>query len=279
MAGAAVNLIYVIVEATYGFAVGSISLVADASHNLSDVLGLLLAWGAVHLSGYSATRRKTYGMRRSTVLSALLNAVLLLGAVGGIAVEAVHRLLNPVPFNGTVVIVVAVVGIFVNGFTATLLAGSQHDLNARGAFLHMIADAAVSLGVAIAGMIYLATGWSSIDPVTSLIVAVVILVGTWGLLRESVHLALDGVPEGIDVANVSTYLSAIPGVTGAHDLHVWALSTTETALTVHLVKPDGQLDDALVCRIRTELHDQFGIEHVTVQLEANDCQTQCRIEN
>ena len=276
-AGSVLNLAYVVVEAGFGIAVGSMALVADASHNFSDVLGLLLAWGAVHLSQVSATQRKTYGMRRSTILSSLFNAILLLVAVGAIGAEAIHKLLSPTPISGMMVIAIASIGIVINGATALLLAGNHHDLNVRGAFLHMLADTAISAGVVLSGVIYLYTGWTWVDPVVSLLIAITIAIGTWGLLKESVHLALDGVPKEIDSSKVSDYFRAIPGITGFHDLHIWALSSTEAALTVHLVKPDGQLDDALLDHIRHELHDHFHIEHASIQLEASDCHHPCSI--
>lgn len=275
--GSILNLLYVIVEGAFGLAVGSMSLVADASHNFSDVLGLLLAWGAVRLSQVSATERKTYGMRRSTILSSLLNAILLLVAVGAIGVEAIHKIMTPAPTSGMTVIVVALIGMIINGITAFILAGNHHDLNVRSAFLHMLADTAISFGVVLTGVVYLYTGWTWVDPVVSLLIAVMIAISTWDLFRESVHLALDGVPKEIDSTKVAEYFRAIPGISNCHDLHIWALSSTEAALTVHLVKPDGQLDDALLDRIRHELHDQFHIEHASIQLEACDCHHPCSI--
>lgn len=272
--GIVLNGAFVVVEAAAGLITGSLALLADAGHNLSDVLGLVLAWGAVRLGRRAPTRRRTFGWRRSTIMAALLNAVLLLVAVGGIAWEAVRRAQEPVPVPGVAIMVVAGLGFLVNAATAALfLSSRRHDLNARGAYLHMAADAAVSLGVVASGAAILATGWNWLDPAVSLVIAVVILAGTWGLLREAVDLSLDAVPPGIDPAAVRTHLAALPGVVAVHDLHIWALSTTETALTAHLVKPDPRDDDPLVARATAELRERFGIGHATLQWEraAGDC--------
>jgi cobalt-zinc-cadmium efflux system protein len=269
--GVTLNLGFVIVEAVFGGLSHSLALLADAGHNLSDVLGLLLAWGASVLVRRVPTPRRTYGLRRSSILAALLNAVILLVAVGGIAWEAILRLRHPEPVAGGTVMLVAAAGIVVNGLTAWLfMAGQKGDLNVRGAFLHMAADAAVSLGVVLAALAMRFTGWLWLDPAVSLAVVAVITLGTWGLLRESLDLALDAVPAGIHPAEVEAYLAALPGVEAVHDLHIWGMSTTEAALTVHLVKPDAGVDDALLARINTELHDKFGIEHTTVQFELGD---------
>ncbi len=269
--GIALNAGFIVVEATFGILAHSLALVADAGHNLSDVLGLVLAWGASVLVRRRPTARRTYGLRRSSILAALFNAVFLLVAIGAIAWEALGRFRHPEPVAGGTVIWVALVGIAVNTATALLfMAGRKDDLNIRGAFLHMAADAGVSLGVVVAGLVILLTGWQWLDPVVSLAIVAVILVGTWGLLRDSVNLALDAVPEGIDTAAVTTYLAALPGVTEVHDLHIWAMSTTETALTAHLVIPGIRDGDALLARVCAELHDRFGIEHATVQIEHGD---------
>ncbi|MCI0358501.1 MAG: cation diffusion facilitator family transporter [Planctomycetaceae bacterium] len=266
--GVGLNTVFVVAEAGFGVATGSLALLADAGHNLSDVLGLLLAWGANWLARQSPTRRRTYGWRRSSILAALLNAMLLLVAVGGISWEAIRRLIAPEPAPGPAVIWVAAVGIIINSGTALLfLRGGERDINIRGAFLHMAADAAVSLGVVVAGILMQRTGWSWLDPATSLVIAVVILAGTWGLFRESLNLALDAVPAGIDPQAVDDYLSGLPGVAAVHDLHIWALGTTETALTAHLVVPNRTDHDALLADLSHELHDRFGIEHATVQIE------------
>jgi cobalt-zinc-cadmium efflux system protein len=276
--GVVLNLGYVGIEAVFGLLSHSLALVADAGHNLSDVLGLVLAWGAIWLSRRRPTARRTYGMRRSSVLAALINAVILLIAIGAIAIEALRRFGNPAPVAGATVIVVALIGIAVNTATALLFAtGRKGDLNIRGAFLHMAADAAVSAGVVVSGIVILATGWDWLDPLVSLAIAGVVLVGTWGLLRESVDLALDAVPEGIDPHDVQRYLAGLPAVTEVHDLHVWGISTTETALTAHLVVPDGSGGDALIAQTCRELHDQFGIEHATLQIERGDPAHPCRL--
>jgi cobalt-zinc-cadmium efflux system protein len=270
------NLGFVAAEALVGTLAGSLALVADAGHNLSDVLGLLLAWGAVLLARRRPSARHTYGMRRGTILAALANAVVLLVAVGGIVWEALRRFGEPQPVAGELVLWTAAAGILINGATALLFAaGRKGDLNTRGAFLHMAADAAVSLGVLLSGLAIALTGMSWLDPATSLVVAAVILVGTWGLLRESVDLALDAAPQGVDTAGIQRYLGGLPGVGGVHDLHVWALSTTETALTAHLVVPTDQDGDRLLRQVRADLHDRFGIEHATLQLETADCDHCC----
>ena len=267
--GVALNVGFVLLEAGFGFWAGSLALLADAGHNLSDVLGLLLAWGASYLAGRPRSPRRTYGYRRASVLAALLNAILLLVAVGGIAWEAAWRFTSPRPVPGPTVIGVALAGVVVNTATALLFAsGRKGDLNVRGAYLHMAADAGVSLAVALAGVAILLTGRQWIDPAASLLVAAVVVAGTWGLLRESLDLTLDAVPAGIDLSEVEARLAALPGVTAVRDLHVWGLSTTEVALTARLTKPDGLLDDALLDRARRELHDEFGVEHATLQLEA-----------
>jgi cobalt-zinc-cadmium efflux system protein len=266
--GTLLNVGFVAVEAFYGFMSNSVALIADAGHNLSDVLGLLLAWGAASLSKRGPSVNFTYGLRRSSILSALFNAVFLLVAIGAIAFEAVRRLGDPQPVAGGTVMAVAAVGILVNSITAWLFArGSKHDLNIRGAFLHMAADAAVSAGVVISGLLILKTGWLWLDPVTSLIVVAVILVGTWGLLRRSVNMALDRVPEHIPPAEVVAELEALPGVTRVHDLHIWSLSTTDVALTCHLVMPGGVTGDRFLREVSDRLHHRFGIGHTTIQIE------------
>jgi cobalt-zinc-cadmium efflux system protein len=274
--GIALNFGFVLVEAIFGGIAHSLALVADAGHNLSDVLGLLLAWGAGVLARRLPSQRRTYGLRRSSILAALLNGIVLLIAVGGIAWEAILRLYRPEPVAGGIVMCVAAVGILINGVTAWLfMSGRRQDLNIRGAFLHMAADAAVSLGVVLAALAMRFTGWSWLDPVMSLVIALIIIVGAWGLLRESLNLALDAVPEGIHPAEVEAYLASIPGIAAVHDLHIWGMSTTDVALTVHLVKPDARMDDALLACIARELQNRFGIEHTTVQLEVGDADHPC----
>jgi|SRR5262245_12238746 len=266
--GVGLNLGFAVLEAGFGLWANSLALVADAGHNLSDVLGLLFAWGANYLAGRPPTARRTYGLRRSSVLAALLNAVLLLVAAGGIAWEAVRRLREPEPVAGLTVVGVAAAGVVVNTATALLfLSGRKRDLNIRGAFLHMAADAGVSVGVLGAGLVIRYTGWAWADPVTGLVVVAVIVAGTWGLFREALDLALDAVPAGIDPAAVEAYLASLPGIVAVHDLHVWAMSTTEVALSAHLVKPDGRLDDGLLGCVTENLQAKFGIAHATIQLE------------
>ncbi len=277
--GIVLNTAFVVVEGVYGALSHSLSLVADAGHNLGDVAGLALAWAAAWLGRRPPTPGRTYGLRRSSVLAALANAILLLVAIGAIAWEAVLRLLHPEPVAPLTVIVVAAIGIAVNGVTAWLfMAGRHGDLNIRGAYLHMAADAAVSLGVVVAGVLMLGTGALWIDPLVSLLVCGVILVGTWGLLRDALRLALDAVPPGIDAGAVRTWLAGLPGVTAVHDLHIWGMSTTETALTVHLVMPAAGPHDALLASIGQELAAHFHIGHATVQIESGDAAHPCRLE-
>lgn len=266
--GAALNIGFVAIEAAAGVIASSTALLADAAHNFSDVLGLLLAWGASLLSRRPRSRRRTYGWRSSSILAAVLNAIVLLVVTGGVAWEAVQRFARPAPVAGGIVVWVALAGVAVNTATAFLFRhGRTHDLNVRGAYLHMAADAAVSAGVVAAGFAILATGWLWIDPLMTLVIAAVILGSTWGLLRQSVNLALHAVPEGIDPEAVEAYLATLPGVTAVHDVHIWAMSTTETALTAHLVKQDARNDDAVIAEATGVLHDRFGIQHTTLQWE------------
>jgi cobalt-zinc-cadmium efflux system protein len=267
--GIALNVLFVLVEAFYGWLTDSLALLSDAGHNLSDVLGLLMAWGGFYLARLRPSRRHTYGLGRATMMAAVFNALILLVATGGIVWEAIARFSNPVPIQGGTVMVVAAVGIAINGFTAWLFMprGGRHDLNLRGAYLHMAADALVSLGVVIAAALFIWTGWTWLDPAISLVIAVVILLGTWDLLHPALRLSLDGVPASIEPDEVSNYLTGLPGVKSIHDLHVWAMSTSGTALTVHLVMPDGQPDDDFLCRIANALHDKFDIDHTTIQVE------------
>jgi cobalt-zinc-cadmium efflux system protein len=266
--GVLLNVVFVGLEFTFGFFANSLALIADAGHNLSDVLGLLLAWGASVLARRLPTNKRTYGMRRASILAALGNAALLFIAVGSIAWEAIRRFANPAPVESGIVIAVAAVGIVINTITALMfMRGSKEDLNLRGAFLHMAADALVSLGVVISGALILLTNWLWLDPVTSLLIVAVIVWGTWGLAKESLELALDAVPRGINPNTVRQYLLALPGVNGVHDLHIWALSTTEPALTAHLVIEDLKASNQLIEKVQRDLHDKFGIEHTTLQLE------------
>lgn len=266
--GATINLAYVVVEAGFGFSIHSTALLADAGHNLGDVIGLAGGWVAVWLGARRPTAQFTYGMRRASILSALANAVILLLMTGAIATEAARQLASPEPTRGLVIVGVALAGVVVNGFAAWLLMpGRTADLNIRAGFAHMAADVGLSLGVAVAGAVIAVTGWDRLDPAVSLVIAGVIVAGTWGLLRESVSLALDAVPAGIDPEAVSACLRALPGVSEVHDMHIWALSTTETALTAHLVRDDAADDAMLLSRVPAELRERFGIGHATVQLE------------
>lgn len=278
--GVVLNLVYVAVEAGFGFWDNSLALLSDAGHNLSDVLGLLIAWGGFALSRIPPSLERTYGWRSSTILAALFNALLLLAAVGAIVWESLRRLLEPGELPGTAMIVVAAVGVVVNTATALFfLRGRHHDLNIRGAFLHMAADAGVSLGVVIAGLAIHATGWHWIDPVTSLLIAAAIFFGTWNLFKESVDLATQAVPPGIDPEQVYDSLRKAPGVTEVHDLHIWAMSTTETALTARLVIPTIGNDDELLCELQHELHDRFGIEHTTIQIMRESAKVACTLSH
>jgi len=266
--GVLLNSAFVLVEAGFGIWSGSMALVADAGHNLSDVMSLLIAWGAAYMSARPAKARFTYGYKSSSILAALANAGLLLMALGAILFETIDRLFVPAPVEGWTMIAVAGVGIVVNGATALLFAsGRKHDINIRGAFMHMAADALVSVGVVAAGVAILLTGALLIDPVTSLIIVGVIAWGTWGLLKDSVKLALLAVPDSIDESAVRGFLAGLPGVAAVHDLHIWPMSTTETALTAHLVMPEGQPGDAFLHEIAHELEHRFRIGHTTVQVE------------
>src|SRR5919199_1819547 len=274
--GITLNVGFVAIEALFGFLSNSLALLTDAGHNLSDVLGLVVAWLAFWLGSRRPTQRYTCGFRRSSILAALLNACFLLVAMGAIAWEAIQRFSSPPPVNGTTVIGVALVGIVINGITALMfMSGREKDLNIKGVFLHMAADALVSLGVVLAGIAILTTGWLWFDSVISLIIVVVIVAGTWNLLRDSINLALDAVPPGIELFAVRTYLEELPGVVGVHDLHIWAMSTTETALTAHVVMLTGNPGDAFLSRISMELHDKFGIEHTTIQVETGNFLREC----
>ena len=277
--GTALNLGFVIVEAGYGIASGSMALLADAGHNLSDVLGLLIAWGAATLGRRSPRGRYTYGFRSSSILAAFLNALLLLVAIVVIAVEAIRRFSEPAPVAGGTVVIVAAIGIVVNTATALLfMSGRKGDLNIKGAFLHMAADAAVSAGVVVAGFVIIKTGLTWIDPVTSLVIVAVIAIGTWGLLRDSVNMSLQAAPPGLDPQEIGAFLRSREGVQEIHDLHVWPMSTTETALTVHLLVPGGYPGDAYTADVAAALKEKFGIDHATIQIET-DPGTPCMLES
>ncbi|MGG7516841.1 cation diffusion facilitator family transporter [Allorhizobium undicola] len=276
--GIALNTGFVLVEGGYGLYAGSTALLADAGHNLSDVLGLVVAFVAVALGKTLPTARYTYGLGGSSILAALINAMLLLVALGAIGWEAVQRMMEPQPVASGVVMTVAAIGIVVNGVTAWLFAsGSRDDLNIRGAYLHMLADAAVSAGVVVAGFVISLTGWSIVDPLVSIVIVIVIFIGTWNLLKGSVSLSLNAVPASVDAGAVRAYLSGLEGVSAIHDLHIWPLSTAEAALTVHLVMPqtNGPQDEFLAA-LQHDLEDRFGIGHATVQIESGAMT--CRLE-
>jgi cobalt-zinc-cadmium efflux system protein len=276
--GVALNAAYVLAEVFYGIVSHSLALLADAGHNLGDVLALAAAWGASILGQRRPAGRYTYGFRGSTILVALGNAVLLLVITGGIAWEAIRRLQSPEPLSGTTVVVVAAIGVVINGSAALLfMAGRRGDLNIRAAFLHLASDAAVALGVALAGLLILMTGWLWLDPAVSLAISIIIVISTWSVLRDSINLALHAVPSGIEREAVADYLGSLPGITAVHDLHIWGMSTTETALTAHLVRPEGVPTDALLRRAQHELQERFGIGHVTLQVETADEAVICRL--
>jgi len=275
--GIVLNTAYVLFEVIFGLLGHSLALLADAGHNLSDVLGLLLAWGASAMAKSAPTKRRTYGLRGSSILAALFNAIFLLISVGAIVWEALRRFKAPAEVAANTIIWVSLLGIAINTGTALMFrSGRERDLNIRGAFLHMAADAAISAGVVIAGLAILWTGRSWIDPLVSLLISGVIIWGTWDLLRESTDLALQAVPRNIELEKVERYLEQLPGVAKVHDLHIWAMSTTETALTVHLVKPDGCIDDEWLARICDDLQHRFQIGHVTIQLECGSETHPCR---
>ena len=269
--GVMLNLLLVVLQVVFGIFAHSLALIADAGHNMGDVLGLLLAWGASRLSRMAPTERRTYGLRSSSILAALFNAIFLLVAVGAIAWEAIRRFGARVEVAAPTVIWIAAIGILINGVTALMfMSGRKRDLNIRAAFAHMAADAAISLGVVLAGFAILATGQHWIDPAVSLVIAAIIVLGTWGLLRDSINLALHAVPEGIEIREVRKYLVNLPHVTAVHDLHVWPMSTTETALTAHLVRDVDECDCSLLLQAAKDLRDQFQIHHATLQFETPD---------
>ena len=274
------NTLFVAIEFGYGFIANSTALMADAGHNLSDVLGLVLAWGAAMLARKTPSGRYTYGLRSSSILAALLNALLLMMACGAIGWEAVQRIANPAPVAGTTVAVVAAIGVAINGFSAWLfMAGSKNDINIRGAYQHMAADAVISLGVVVSGLAIMGTGWTWLDPLVSVVIVLFILVSTWSLLKESLRLVLAAVPDNVDQAKVSAFLLAQPGVTAIHDVHIWAMSTTETALTAHLVIPSGYPGDAEIDAIVARLKDEHAIHHCTLQVEQGTTEHGCTLHS
>lgn len=274
--GVTLNGAFVITEVVYGLSAHSLALISDAGHNLSDVLSLLAAWGAIKLARSRPTARRTYGMRRSTILAALTNAAALLFVTGAISFEAVRRFRDPSPVGATTIMWVAAVGVVINGVTAAMFAsGRKDDINIRSAFAHLAGDALIAFGVVLTGLAIRYTGWFWLDPATSLVIGVIIAMATWGLLKESVNLAMDAVPENIDPVAVEGFLRSLPTVTAVHDLHIWAMSTTEACLTAHLVTSRDNLNDAWLARARTELHTRFEINHSTIQLELGDSAHEC----
>lgn len=277
LAGVLLNVAFIVVEVVYGFISDSLALLTDAGHNLSDVLGLLLAWGAATLARRKPSLRRTYGFSRATIIASLFSGLLLMGAVGAIAWEAATRFVEPGTPVGQTIVVVAGIGVVINTLTALLfLRGKDSDLNIRGAFLHMAADAAVSLGVVVSGLLIWRYGLNWIDPVTSLLIAAVIFASTWGLLRDSLNLAVDAVPPEVDPRAVREFLLSLDGVVTVHDLHIWALSTTDNALTAHLVMDPRPADDAFLNRVSEELIVRFNIHHPTIQIEADGGEDFCQ---
>ncbi len=275
---ATLNITLVVVQVVFGVLANSIALIADAGHNLGDVLGLLLAWGTHGMARWLPTKRYTYGFSSASILAALFNGIILLVATGAIGGEALRRLTGPTEVAGDTVMAVAAAGIVVNGISAWLLmAGRERDLNVRAAFLHMLGDAAISLGVVVTGGAILLTGWNWLDPLASLVIAGLIVWGTWGVLREAIMMSLNAVPLGVDGSRVENYLRGLPGVSEVHDLHIWSMSTTETAMTAHLVRPGAGLDDHLLHDVCRELDHRFGISHATLQIEAGDTEYACRL--
>lgn len=276
--GIALNLAFVGVEVVYGVLAHSVALVADAGHNFGDVVGLGLAWGATVLAKIKPSRRRTFGFRRSTIVASVANALILLFVTGGLAWESVLRLLSPERPHGATIIAVALVGAVVNAVSALLfMAGRKRDLNVRSAFLHLASDAVLAVGVAVTGAVIMATGWLWLDPVVSLALAMTILAGTWSLMGKSLNLMLDAVPEGIDPEGVRGYLGTLPGVVEVHDLHIWAMSTTETALTAHLVMAGDVREPTFVTSACRELHDRFEIDHSTLQIDPEDAAARCAL--
>lgn len=266
--GIILNVAYIIVELSSGFIINSMALISDAVHNFSDVLGLMIAWGATILAKSSPTKKRTYGYRKSTIIAPLINSLILLVAVGGIFIESIRKFYNPSPIQGNLMMLVAGIGIVINSLTAILFfKGKEKDINIKGTFLHMAADAAVSFGVVIAGLVINFTNWLWIDPVISLIIAFVIIIGTWNLLKDSFMLSMDAVPNNINLKEVESYLKSLDGITDVHDLHIWGMSATAYALTVHLVVDNYPDDNKFIQQINENLFHKFGIEHPTIQLE------------
>ena len=278
--GIILNIIYIVVEVVYGVIINSMALLADAGHNFSDVLGLLLAWGAAYLAKTATTEKRTYGLRKSTILAALFNAIILMIAVGAISIEAVRKIIHPEPVQGSTMMIVAGIGFVINAITALLFVkGREKDINIKGAFLHMAADAGVSLGVVLAGLVIFYTNWLWIDPAISLVIVVVITIGTWSLLKDSFSLSMDAVPKGININEVENYFRNLDGVEDVHDLHVWGMSTTENALTVHLLIPRDLKNDSFLKVVCEDLYNKFGIVHPTIQIEKSANSANCETGN
>jgi len=276
--GIGLNLAFVVIEVVFGIRSHSLALVADAGHNFGDVLGLGLAWGAMALATVKPSKRRTFGFRRATIVASVVNAAILLFVTGGLTWEAVQRLLAPQPAQGKTMIAVALVGAVINTVSALLfLRDRKSDLNLQAAFTHLAGDAALAVGVAIAGGLILLTGWVWLDPAVSIFLALAIVVGTWSLLRKSMNLMLDAVPDGIDPEEVSLFLGALPAVLEVHDLHIWAMSTTETALTAHLVMPRNSCEPAFLANVCKDLHHKFRIDHATLQLDPDDAPRPCAL--
>lgn len=275
--GVGLNVLFVVIEVAYGVMADSLALITDAGHNLSDVMGLLLAWGATYLARKQPSARRTYGYSRATILASMFSGLLLLAAVGLISWEAINRFFSPADPAGRTIMIVAGIGVVINSVTAWFfVSGKDHDLNIRGAYLHMAADALVSLGVVVSGLVIWKFGLVWLDPLSSLIIAAVIFWSTWGLLRDSLNLAVDGVPQNLDPQEIRQWLSDRPGVVGLHDLHIWPISTTETALTAHLLMPVPPEDDVFLHKIANQLQEKFGISHATIQIERDDEDNLCK---
>jgi len=276
--GIALNLGFVVVEVVFGVLSHSVALLADAGHNVGDVLGLALSWGATALATLKPSARRTFGFRRTTIVASAANALILLFVTGGLTWESIRRLLSPEPAQGKTMIVVALAGTVVNAASALLfMRNSKSDLNLRSAFLHLASDAVLALGVAVAGAVIVFTGWSWLDPAVSIVLAITILGGTWSLVRQSLDLMLDAVPEGIDPQAVKTFLGDLPGVVEVHDLHIWAMSTTETALTAHLVMPGNSCEPTFLADVCEKLHAKFDIDHSTVQIDHQEAPSPCAL--
>lgn len=270
------TLLYTTGEVVYGVMAHSMSLLADAAHNLGDILGLVLAWIANWLLSFPPRKRYSYGFKRTTIIAALINAFILVATSALIAYESVRKLIHLTPVDETIVIYVGLIGIFVNGGASLLfMRGATEDINIKGAFLHLLADALILVGVVISALVIRYTNWNWIDPVLGLVIVLIVLWGTWGLLRDSLHLIMDAIPRYIDYAGVKAYLCQLPGVTAVHDLHIWGLSTREVALTAHLVMPQASLSDADYKKINTVLHEEFKIDHATLQVESGSADDPC----